>query len=135
MQSSFSATLRVGETSYKVLSCEYLFYQGTDALGNAVAQVRSGELTLVLEGSADVYLMSWAASPLRQLSGDIIFFQGDQLGGEAERLAFEDGSCISYTELFEPHNPIGSYLFQLRIVANQLTLNGLQHINDWPDYL
>lgn len=134
MQSSFSARFYLGATQYKVLTCNYLFYQDTDALGNAVAKVRSGEIELVLEGSDDTLLMAWAADPLRRFNGEIVFFQGDQLFGVAEKLSFTDGSCVAYTEIFEPRNSIGSYFYQLKITANQLTLNGLEHSNEWPNY-
>ncbi len=117
------------------MRCDYLFYQDTDALGQAVAQVRSGELELVVKGDDDTQLLSWAADPLLRRNGEVVFFQGDRLTGEYEKLAFTEGSCVVYTELLEPGNTQeGSYVCQVKIVANRLVLNGLTHSNDWLGY-
>ncbi|HEX8659688.1 MAG TPA: type VI secretion system tube protein TssD [Hymenobacter sp.] len=134
MQSSFSAVLVVGGTTFKILTCDYLFYQSTDAMGNAVAKVRSGEIEVVVEGAGDTLLMAWAADPLRKMSGEIIFFQGSQRLAVSEKLAFTDGSCVSYTEVLEPMNPVCAYMYQIKIVANKLSLNGAAHSNEWPAY-
>ncbi len=135
MQTSFSATLYLGGTTYSILTCDYLFYQDTDATGNAVARVRSGEIEILMEGSDDTLPMAWAADPIHKMSGEIVFFQSDQQLGVAEKLSFKDGSCVSYTELFEPMHPVSAYMCQLKIVANQITLNGLEHSNEWPDHV
>jgi len=135
MQSSFSAQFTLDKTHYEVLSCEYVFYQDTDTLGNAVGLVRSGELELVLKGSNDTQLLGWAADPLIKRSGEVVFFQGDNPAGVYEKLSFSGGSCVVYTELFEPGNTQeGSYVYQFKIVANQLVLNGITHSNGWLGY-
>ena len=133
MQNSFSATFHLGTFASSVLTCTYLFHQETDATGNAVAKVLSGDIELLIEGSDDTLPLAWAADPMHKMDGEIIFFQGDERFGVAERLSFTEGSCVSYTEIFEPMHPISSYLYRLKIVANKLVLNGLEHSNDWPD--
>lgn len=132
---SFSATLRFADATHSVLTCDYLFYQSTDDAGNAVSKVRSGEITVLVNGCDDDKPLAWAANPLHKLDGEVIFFRTDLLAGIAERLVFKQASCVSYVELFEPAHPVSSYLLELKIVANELTLNNVEHSNEWADHV
>jgi len=130
---SFSARLFVGGQSFRVLTCEYSLSQPTDPRGRASAGVRSGLLRISLLGSDYAMLTEWAVNPRKALDGEVAFY--NDIGGTYKTLSFEKGYCVSYREMFSPHDGASaSYMFDIGITAAKIDLNGTSHDNQWIDW-
>jgi hypothetical protein len=100
---SFYAELRVAGTTYPVRSCTYGFVQATSERGRVVAKVRHGLVQLTLNVPDDDFLLDWANSPFKPLSGQVVFYNAQE-GPVLETLAWEAGQYVGYQEDFEHGN-------------------------------
>jgi len=129
--SSFRCILTTAEGSYPVAQCAYEFAQATTERGRASAKVRSGLLTLQLDVPHTDELLAWAIDPHKKLSG-LLTFHETNLPVARENLAFEDGFCVSYDEVFTSGDePQGAYRCLLQISAGKLLLGTAEKDNTW----
>ncbi len=140
MAASFEAFLHLDgisrlkqAASYRVLTCEYHFSQPTDPRGRPSAGVRSGLIRVSLVGNNYVPLTEWAIQPNKWYNGKLSF--KDRKDGTLKVLDFEHCYCVSYREIFTPHDGIDSaYTFDLGLTAAKMHLNGMLHDNQWLDW-
>lgn len=129
--SSFRCTLSLEEQTFPVVHCTYEFSQETSERGRASAKVRSGLITLHLDVPDGDALLAWAADPHKKLSGLLVFEETNRPVAR-EVLAFEDGFCVSYEEVFVAgSNAAGAYRCVLQISAARLTLNAAEKDSAW----
>ncbi len=134
MAASFSAEFTVSGKTFNVLTCEYTLSQPTDPRGRPSAGVRSGLLRISLVGTEYAVLTEWAINPQKALNGHVVF--RNLIGGTLKTLAFEKGYCVSYREIFTPHEGVtAAYTFDIGITAAKVHLNGTLHDNQWLDWL
>ncbi|WP_288427508.1 type VI secretion system tube protein TssD [uncultured Spirosoma sp.] len=133
MAASFAADLLISGKTFTVLTCEYTLSQPTDPRGRPSAGVRSGLLRISLVGSDYAVLTEWAINPRKALNGQITF---RNMGGQTlKTLSFEKGYCVSYREIFTPHEGVtAAYTFDIGITAAKVLLNGTLHDNQWLDW-
>ncbi len=133
MAASFSADLLVSGKTFTVLTCEYSLSQPTDPRGRPSAGVRSGLLRISIVGTDYAVLTEWAINPKKALDGKVSFH--DDKGGTLKTLSFEKGYCVSYREIFTPHEGVtAAYTFDIGITAAKILLNGTLHDNQWLDW-
>jgi len=119
---SFYAELRVAGAIYPVRSCTYEFAQTTNERGQVVTKVRHGLVQLTLNVPDDDFLLDWANSPFKPLSGQVVFYNAKE-GPVLETLAWEEGQCVGYQENFEHGNATqGAYVCHLTIAAPTLIM-------------
>ncbi|UOQ55571.1 type VI secretion system tube protein TssD [Hymenobacter cellulosivorans] len=120
---SFHAELYIDGQTYPVLWCALEFRQQVQERGRVSARVRQGPLLLLLDvPQDDDTLVSWAATPHKELSGHLIFFDTSQLSPH-ESVHFEAAKCVGYQESFDVlRGEDGSYTCSLTITAPQFVL-------------
>lgn len=129
--SSFRCTLTLEDQVFPVVNCAYEFSQATSERGRAVAKVRSGLVTLQLDVPEGDALLAWATDPHKKMSGFLVFEETDRPIAR-EVLAFEDGFCVSYKEMFVAgSDSAGAYRCLLQISAAKLTLNAAEKDSAW----
>lgn len=134
MAASFSADLLVSGKTFTVLTCEYTLSQPTDPRGRPSAGVRSGLLRITIVGTDYAVLTEWAINPRKALDGWLTFY--DTKGATLKTLSFEKGYCVSYREIFTPHEgAMAAYTFDIGITASKINLNGTLHDNQWLDWM
>ena len=107
---------------YPVILCTYNFTQATGSRGRVRERVRHGLLELVLDVPAGDQLMLWAATPHYPLDGHVSFYQASEFMAH-ETVAFKQGQCVRYQEVFEAGaDLVGSYRCYLTIAAPRLEL-------------
>ena len=133
MAASYSADFIVSNKTFTVLTCEYTLSQPTDPRGRASAGVRSGLIRVSLVGTDYAVLTEWAINPKKYLDGEV-FFRDDK-GARLKALIFKKGYCVSYREIFTPHEGVtAAYTFDIGITAPIIFLNGTLHDNQWLDW-
>ncbi|RIV25433.1 hypothetical protein DYU11_09040 [Fibrisoma montanum] len=133
MAASFSADFVVSNKTFTVLTCEYTLSQPTDPRGRASAGVRSGLIRISIVGTDYAVLTEWAIDPKKYLDG-VVYFR-DLIGGTLKTIKFEKGYCVSYREIFTPHEGVtAAYTFDIGITAAKVYLNGTLHDNQWLDW-
>ena len=129
--SSFRCVLSLADQDFPVVHCAYEFSQATSERGRASAKVRSGLITLHLDVPDGDHLLAWAADPHKKLSGALTFEETNRPMAR-EVLAFEDGFCVSYKEIFVAgSNAAGAYQCVLQISAAKLTLDTAEKDSAW----
>ena len=119
---SYSAKLEVDGQEYPVILCTYNFTQATGSRGRVRERVRHGLLELVLDVPAGDQLLLWAATPHYPLDGHVSFYQASEFMAQ-ETVAFKQGQCVRYQEVFEAGaDLVGSYRCYLTIAAPKLEL-------------
>ena len=114
---SFHAELHLTGTSYRVVRCQYACHQSTDARGRVNAKVRHDLLHLALDVPDGDALLAWAATPHKPLAGQVVFYDMTQLVAH-ETIAFAEGECVGYHELFESGaGRDGAYVCYLTVAA------------------
>lgn len=133
MAASFSADFIVANKTFTVLTCEYSLSQPTDPRGRPSAGVRSGLIRISIVGTDYTVLTEWAINPDKYHEG-YVYFRND-IGGTLKTLRFEKGYCVSYREIFTPHEGVtAAYTFDIGITAAKIHLNGTLHDNQWLDW-
>jgi hypothetical protein len=119
---SFYAELHIEGHSYPVRQCNFASQQATDARGRMQSKVRHEPLLLLLDVPDDDLLLNWAATPLKALAGQVVFYETFQRIAR-ETLSFAAGHCVHYAETFESGNGgAGAYHCQLTITATSFEL-------------
>ena len=119
---SFHAELHLAGTSCRVVRCHYACHQSVDARGRVNAKVRHDLLHLTVDVPADDALLAWAATPHKELSGEVVFYHASQRVAH-ETIAFAAGQCVGYHESFESGaGRDGAYVCQLAITAPSFEL-------------
>lgn len=133
MPASFSAEFHVSGRRFIVVTCEYQLSQPTDPRGRPTAGVRGGLIRLTVVGNTYQVLTNWAVDPFKALDGKIVFRNMD--GAVFKTLSFEQAYCVSYREIFTPHDGLAAaYTFDLGLTAAKVSLNGTLHDNQWLDW-
>lgn len=128
---SFLCTLTVDNQDFPVVHCAFDFKQATNERGRVAAKVRSGLITLHLDVPDSDCLVAWAADSHKKLSGHLIFQETNRPVAR-EKLAFEDGFCVAYEEVFVSGDGAdGAYQCTLRISAAKLSLGTVESDNSW----
>ena len=96
---SFRCILSLADQDFPVVNCSYEFNQATSDRGRVAAKMRSGIITLHLDVPDGDQLLAWAADPHKKLGGHLTFRETNRPIAR-EVLAFEDGFCVSYEEVF-----------------------------------
>lgn len=129
--SSFVCTLTVDNQDFPVVHCDYEFSQATYERGRVAAKVRSGLITLHLDVPDNDQLLAWAVEPHKKLSGHLVFQETNRPVAR-EKLAFGDGFCVAYEEVFVAGaGSEGAYRCILQISAAKLTLDAAEKDNAW----
>ena len=129
--SSFRCVLSLADQDFPVVHCAYEFSQATSERGRASAKVRSGIITLHLDVPDGDHLLAWAADPHKKLSGALTFEETNRPMAR-EVLAFDDGFCVSYEEVFVAgSSAAGAYRCVLQISAAKLTLGAAEKDSAW----
>lgn len=121
---SFHAELHLGGSTFRVVHCQFACSQATDMRGRVSAKVRHHLLELTLDVPTNDTLLDWAATSHKPQAGQVVFHDKTQLVAH-ETIAFTDGECVGYTELFESGaGSDGAYVCQLTIAASEFELRG-----------
>lgn len=129
--SSFRCILSLAGQDFPVVHCTYEFSQATSERGRVAAKVRSGLITLHLDVPDGNQLLAWAADPHKKHSGFLTFQQTNRPIAR-EVLAFEDGFCVAYEEIFVAGSgTAGAYQCILQISAAKLALNAAEKDSAW----
>lgn len=133
MAASFSSDFIVGGKTFTVLTCDYSLSQPTDPRGRPSAGVRGGLIRVTLTGNDYAVLTNWAVDPFKALDGEIRFRNMD--GGTMKVVKFKQTYCVSYREIFTPHDGVtAAYSFDLGLTAAKLFIGVTMHDNQWLDW-
>jgi hypothetical protein len=128
---SFRCILSLAGQDFPVVHCSYEFNQATSERGRVAAKVHSGLITLHLDVPDGNQLLAWAADPHKKQSG-YLTFQETNRPIAREVLAFEDGFCVAYEEIFVAGSgTAGAYQCILQISAAKLALNAAEKDSAW----
>ncbi len=137
----FRVELSLEDHTYGVAQCEYVISQKTDETGRPTGIVRSGLIQIVVAGTEDELLASWATDSNKQLDGKLTFYRLNE-DGVFKEVKFEGGYCVAYREYFLPlgnevisiRSPVAltPYCTEIAVSAAKLTIDGTAHDNGWP---
>ena len=94
---SFKATLTIDGKSFSVLQCAHFLQQKSER-GKVTSGVHGGTITLIVDGTDEELLGSWASGPTAKKNGEIVFDRIDQQSA-LQKLEFEDAYATFYFEL------------------------------------
>lgn len=152
---SFKATLDIGDKTFDLLYCASVLQQLTDASGKPVSGVRGGMISLIIQGSDDDSLATWATDPTKQQDGKITFFRIDQ-DATFKKIEFKSAYLTNMIESFvaddEPFHlereipnaedqykliiqiqqrTRSSYIVYCNISSEKISVDGVDHDNKW----
>jgi len=155
---SYKATLTIDNKTFHLLECISAARQKTDAKGKPVSGIRAGEIQFVVLGTEDDLIPSWATDKKKKYDGTIAMYQWDQQTKFRE-ISFKNAYVVFFSESFvmDPqqdvmklrhfandfqeammqtihrmHEQFGSsYIFLVRISAEKITVDGIEHNNAW----
>jgi Hemolysin coregulated protein Hcp (TssD) len=127
--SSFSASLKIDDQEYDVMSCNYSFGQSTDEKGRPASNVQGGNIFVQVATNDDDGLLGWMVDPYKKTNGTITFKRIDQ-DSTFKEVQFEDGYCVGYSESFNSTNSSAMTL-SLNISARKITVGNATHESVW----
>lgn len=158
---SFRATLDIDGKTFEILECSSEVVQKSDSRGRPTSGVNGGIITLFLAGTSDDTFANWIMDPTSRKDGTITFFRIDQeskfkeIKFEGAYLTSLDESFITpeenleelrvivfylhntrdkrkYNRIFEFHSRTSmSYVMHCRLSAEKITIDGVEHDNQW----
>lgn len=93
---SFLATLTIEGKHFNVLQCKHSLAQKYER-GKPTSGVRGGAIQVIIDGTDDDLLGSWATSPTLKKDGEITFDRIDQKS-TLQKLEFQDAYATLYLE-------------------------------------
>ncbi|QMW04495.1 type VI secretion system tube protein TssD [Spirosoma foliorum] len=93
---SFQATLTIEGKSFNVLQCKHSLSQKYER-GKPTSGVRGGAIQVIIDGTDDDLLGSWATSPTLKKDGEITFDRVDQKSS-LQKLEFQEAYATVYLE-------------------------------------
>ena len=156
---SFKAILTIDNKSFHLLECISAAKQKTDKKGKPISGVTAGELQFTVLGTGDDILPTWATDKKKTHDGTIAMYQWDQETKYRE-ISFKKAYVVFFSESFMI-DPLGedmmklkhfkddfheqmlqtvhrvheqfssSYIFLMRISAEEITIDGIDHNNKW----
>lgn len=157
---SFRATLSLDGKTFDILECVSDMEQQIDKKGKAISSVRGGDIRLVLRGSEEETIPSWASDKNKKQNGTITYYKMDVLDAKFREISFEDGYITWFAESFvqadsdenfadamvfqddfdeeifnmvqRVHKQFGSsYLMLCKISAKKISIDEVKHDNAW----
>lgn len=124
---SFKAKMTVDGTDYNVMSLTYGLSQSVDSSGRPTSEVRSTDITVLVESSEDNSLMEWAVDSYGKKDGSIVFNKIDQ-DQKMKQLDFTDGYITSYQESFGGD----TMMMSVSISCRKIKVGNAEVDNGWP---
>jgi hypothetical protein len=129
---AFLAKLKIGESSYNVISADYEVLQPIDDRTHMPnANVKLGFINIIIESSTKVEFLEWATKRMRK-SGKIIFYKKDN-NATMKSLDFKDAYCVHYKEIFEADGAVPMRTI-LKITAREIESMGIVRAEKWPGF-
>jgi len=156
---AYKATLTIEDKTYQLLECGSTLEQQVDNRGRPKSEVRGGVIIFTIFGTDDDLLTTWATDKKKKHDGKIVMYQWDQQtrfkvinfknayvtffsesfmidpGNEflADWMSFIDTDRqYLYKKVHKAHQQFNAgYLFLLRISAEEINIDGIEHSNRW----
>jgi len=131
--SSFNSHLSFKDNptaKYSILQCNYSFHQLVDDKSRPSTPARGGNIMVQISTPPDNLLLKWMVDSYKVRSGMVTFYKIDEETA-FQRVMFTDAYCVEY---HTNYNAIGSssMITTIIIAAKSLSINGIDHNNDWP---
>ena len=124
---SFKAKMTVDGTDYSVMSLSYGLSQSVDGSGRPTSEVKSTDISVMIESSEDNSLMEWACDSYGKKDGSIVFNKIDQ-DQKMKQLDFTDGYITSYQESFGGD----TMMMSVSISCRTIKVGNAEVDNGWP---
>jgi hypothetical protein len=124
---SFKAKMTVDGTDYNVMSLSYGLSQSVDSSGRPTSEVKSTDISVLVESSEDNSLMEWAVDSYGKKNGSIVFNKIDQ-DQKMKQLDFTDGYVTSYQESFGGD----TMMMSVTISCRKIKVGNAEVDNGWP---
>jgi hypothetical protein len=118
--------LMLDGNKYEIVEFNIVFLQDTDHKGQPQNEVKGGKLCITLPHSADKTLYEWAKTATQLKSGEVIFYS--ELSGTVLHVEFFNAYCINMEHQIKS---AGGLTIKLTISSERLTVNGIEHDNNW----
>lgn len=128
---SFISNLEIEGNSFKVLHCNFNFFQpkGTNSKPSGAPQ--GGEITLTLEvDRSSIDFFHWMVNPTLTKSGSLVFFKRDALA-RMMTFDFTNAFCTNLSGMYDAHDS-EPLKISISITAETLSINGeVDYSNQW----
>ena len=152
------ALLTIEDKTYNLLECVSVLRQKTDSRGRPSSEVRGGNIQFSVIGTDDDLLTLWATDKTKKMDGKIALYEWD-LDTKFKEISFKNAYVISFSESYmaDPERDVlkithaveehqqawlneihrihdqfkTPYIFLMRISAEQINIDGIDHHNNW----
>ena len=98
---AYSATINIGGGDINVLKVYHSVEQGIDAKGKPSTDVKSGKITIIIDGALAGPFTEWLSDPFAVKDGTITYYKVDE-DSKFRELKFLGGMTRSYIEYLSP---------------------------------
>lgn len=128
---SFISNLEIDGNSYKVLHCNFNFYQPKGTNSKPSGKPQGGELIVTLEidrTATDFFL--WMINPTLTKSGTLTFYKRDAMS-RLMTFDFSNGFCTNLSGMYDA-NDNQPLRISVTITSENLSVNGeVDYVNNW----
>lgn len=126
---SFVASLKLDDTSYKLLDCNLRMSQPLGTNMKPSGKVQGGSFSVSLELAKNTNVVDWMANSTITKNGEVIFYKRDALSRNVT-ISFQNAYC---TDLNLDYHAFNNQPLKvtITITAEILKINNIEHKNNW----
>lgn len=128
---AFKAQLKIGNTEFDVLSCNYELHREVDLKGRPAGGITGGKVDLIVESNEDTSIIeAMVNNQHKPLDGTVTFKKSEE-DATMKVLSFSKSYVVDFKENFEAFNA-NPMTISFTISAQKLKIGNAEHANDWP---
>ena len=97
---AFKAKVKLADSEYNALSCDYSFRRDVDMKGRPSSNVYGGTIRVLVESNDDTNIVAQLINQFESVTGSVTFYKGLESASMKE-LTWENGNVIKYYEVFD----------------------------------
>lgn len=127
---AFRAKLKLADSEYDALSCDYTFHRDVDLKGRPDSNVYGGTIKLLVESNDDTNIIAQLINQFKPVLGSVTFHKGIEAATMKE-LSWENGYVIKYSEIFDTTGKQAMKIY-FEISAEKIMMGSETVDHKWP---
>ena len=128
---AFKAEMKLGDKTYRIMSCSYGFHRSIDQYGKPQTRTQGGTISIMVESTTDTSLSDWMFNDFEHKDGEITFYKTDT-DAAAKTLKFTNSSLIDFQESFDANGGTAMYA-SVVISAEKIQIGDGELDNAWVE--
>ena len=128
---AFKAKVKLADSEYDALSCDYSFHRDIDLKGRPSSNVYGGTIRVLVESNDDTNIVAQLIKQFEPVTGNVTFHKGLEAATMKE-LSWENGYVIKYYELFDVTGKEAMKIY-FEISAEKIMMGSEKVDQKWPE--